>query len=100
MFKLTDENVELVKQLKALNQNIDILSKITAVSIGKDEIFKDKPKKEDKIETLDKMGLPRNLIAIIIGSTPESVSAIKSMNKPKIKTAEVTNPKEVKPNDA
>lgn len=36
-----------------------------------------------KIEILDKMDLSRNIIAIITGSTPKSVSAIKSMKKPK-----------------
>jgi hypothetical protein len=83
VFKLTDENKELVKQLKTLNESIEVLSKITAVNIFKEEIFKDKTKKEDRIEILTKMGLPRNLIAIVVGSTPESVSAFKSMGKPK-----------------
>jgi len=77
------ENKELAKQLKALNLNINILNKVTAVSIGKEEIFSGKQTKEEKIEVLDKIGLPRNLIAIIVGSTPESVSALKSMKKPK-----------------
>jgi len=80
---MSKETKELTKQLKALNANIDVLSKITAVNIGKEEIFKGKETKEEKIEILDKIGLPRTLIAIIIGSTPESVSVIKSMKKPR-----------------
>jgi hypothetical protein len=80
---MSKETKELTKQLKALNANIDILNKVTAVNIGKDEIFKGKETKEDTIEALDKIGLPRTLIAIMVGSTPESVSALKSMKKPK-----------------
>jgi hypothetical protein len=80
---VNEETKELTKQLNALNLNIDILNKVTAINIGKEEIFKGKETKEEKIEVLDKIGLPRNLIAIIVGSTPESVSAFKSMKKPK-----------------
>lgn len=83
MSKLSKETQKLLKQIKALSENIDILTKVTAVNIGKEEIFKGKDKKEERIEILDKMGLPRNIIAIITGSTPESVSAFKSMKKPK-----------------
>lgn len=80
---MSKETTALTKQLKALNRNIDVLNKVTAVSIGREEIFKGKETKEEKIEALDKIGLPRTLIAIMIGSTPESVSALKSMKKPK-----------------
>ena len=85
MSKVNEERKELTKQLKALNLNIDILNKVTAVNIGKEEIFSGKQTKEEKIEAVDKIGLPRNLIAIMVGSTPESVSAINSMKKPKSK---------------
>lgn len=80
---MSEDTKELIKQIKSLNENIDALAKVTAINIGKDVIFKGKKKKEEKIEILDKMGLPRSIIAIIVGSTPESVSAIKSMKKPK-----------------
>ena len=80
---MSKETKELTKQIKALNANIDILNKVTAVSIGKEEIFKGKETKEEKIDALDKIGLPRTLIAIMVGSTPESVSTLKSMKKPK-----------------
>jgi hypothetical protein len=89
--KWSKETKELTKQLKALNANIDILNKVTAVNIGKDEIFNGKETKEDKIEALDKIGLPRTLIAIMIGSTPESVSALKSMKKPKPRKQKAEN---------
>jgi hypothetical protein len=80
---MSKETQELLKQIKVLSENMDILTKVTAVNIGKEEIFKGKDKKEEKIEILDKMGLPRNIIAIITGSTPESVSSFKSMKKPR-----------------
>ena len=83
MSKLSKETQELLKQIKALSENIDILTKVTVVNIGKEEIFKGKDKKEERIEILDKMGLPGNIIAIMTGSTPHSVSQIKSKKKPK-----------------
>ena len=88
---MSKETTALTKQLKALNKNIDVLNKVTAVSIGKEEIFKGKETKEEKIEVLDKIGLPRTLIAIMIGSTPESVSALKSMKKPKSRKQKAKN---------
>jgi hypothetical protein len=91
---LSKEIQELSKQIKTLNKNIDILIKVTAVNIGKDEIFKGKEKKEEKIEILDKMGLPRNIIAIITGSTPDSISAIRSKRKLKQKVAHLQQQKE------
>lgn len=80
---MSEEEKELIKQLKALNENLDALAKITAVSVGKDDIFKGMKKKEEKIKVLDKIGLPRSLIAIVTGSTPESVSSFKSMKRTK-----------------
>jgi hypothetical protein len=98
--KVSKETKELTKQLKALNANIDTLNKVTAVNIGKEEIFKGKETKEEKIEALYKIGLPRTLIAIIVGSTPESVSALKSMKKPKSQKQKTENTSEgVKEND-
>jgi len=83
VLKLSAETRELIRQLRKLNENIDTLAKVTAVNIGQEEIFKGRETKEEKIEILDKMGLPNNLIAIITGSTPHSVSQFKSVKKPK-----------------
>lgn len=80
-FSLVKETTELIKQIKFLNSNIKILAKVVSISIGKEEIFKDKETKEAKIDYLDKMGIPRSLIALMIGSTPGSVSALKCMSK-------------------
>lgn len=83
MSKLSEETRELTRQLKALNQNIEILTKVTAVNIGKEDIFKGKETKEEKVKILDRMGLSNEIIAIITGSTSHSVSQIKSVRKPK-----------------
>ena len=80
---------DLTKQLKALNQNIDTLIKVTAISIGKETIFKGKDKIEEKVDILDKMGLSNELIAIITGSkSSHSISQIRSRMNP-------TRPKDV-----
>jgi len=50
---VNEERKELTKQLKALNLNIDILNKVTAVNIGKEEIFSGKQTKEEKIEAVE-----------------------------------------------
>ena len=88
---MSKETKDLTNQLKALNANIDVLNKVTAVNIGKEEIFKGKETKEEKIEALDKICLPRNLIAIMVGSTPGSVSVLKSMEKPKVRNSKAEN---------
>ena len=48
MLKVSKETKELTKQLKALNANIEMLNKVTAINIGKEEIFKGKETKEAK----------------------------------------------------
>jgi hypothetical protein len=74
---------DLTKQLKALNQNIDTLIKVTAISIGKDNIFKGKDTIEEKVDILEKMGLSNELIAIITGSkSSHPVSQIKNRKNP------------------
>jgi hypothetical protein len=78
---MSEESKELIKQIKLLNSNIETLAKVIAVDIGKEELLKGKETKEAKIEVLDKIGIPRTIIAIMIGSTPESVSAFKSMKR-------------------
>jgi len=80
---MSKETKELIRQLKALNQNINTLTRVGAINIGKEDIFKGKKTKEEKIEILDKMGLPNEIIALMTGSTAHSVSQFKSMKKPK-----------------
>ncbi len=83
---MSQENRELSKQLKALNENIDLLTKVTAISIGKEAIFKSKKETGDRIDALDEYDLPDSIIAMLIGSTEGSVSSTRSQKKAKAKT--------------
>jgi hypothetical protein len=81
--KLSKENRSLINQLKALNENISLLTKVTAISVGKETIFKGKERKEEKLAVLDDLNLPDEITALLIGSTPESVRALRSRRKAK-----------------
>ncbi len=81
---MSEEYKELIKLLKDLNENIEILIKITALTLRKDSIFKDKATKQDQIEALDDLNLSDKLIALVIGSTPGSVQNARSLRKAKI----------------
>ena len=58
------ESKDLINQLKALNENIDLLTKVTAISVGKETIFKGMKELGDKVDTLDVFDLPDKTIAI------------------------------------
>jgi hypothetical protein len=76
---------KLISQLKELNENIDILTKVTAISIAKEEIFNGKTEKIDKIKALEGYDLPDRIIALVIGSTPDSVKTLRSKKKGVVK---------------
>ncbi len=84
---MSNDQKELLKRLDILNENIQILGKIIAVNIGKEELFKEKKQKDQQIAFLSELGLPRNIIASIVVTTPPTVSVIVSQKKPKQKTA-------------
>jgi len=83
---MSKEHKELLKRLDTLNANIEILTQVIAVGIGKDALFREKKEKNQQIEFLLETGLPRNIIASIVTTTPLGVSVIKSQKKPKTKT--------------
>lgn len=58
---------------------------MTALTFRKDAIFKGKETKQEQIEMLEDLQLPDNVIAIIIGSTIDSVQASRSQRKAKAK---------------
>ena len=92
--KLSKDNKELIKQLKTLNKNIDLLTKVTAISVGKDAIFEGMEEKEDKVEALKGLDLPDRIIALLIGSTPDSVKSLRSAKKTRLKKAQAQPTKE------
>ena len=91
---MSKQNRDLINQLKTLNENMDLLTKVTAISVGKETIFKDKKELGDKIEALDGLDLPDKIIALLVGSTPDSVKSLRSKKKAKLKKAVETEHKE------
>lgn len=85
MQQVLSEEKRLEKLLEDLNANIKILSKVTALTFRKDSIFKGKETKQEQIEALEDLKLPDDVIALIVGSTTESVQALRSMRKAKAK---------------
>jgi len=73
----------------ALNENLSHLIKVTAINIGKNTIFKDALEKEDKVRVLDDLKLPDRIIALIIGSTQDSVRSLRLRSKKKARLKNV-----------
>jgi hypothetical protein len=84
---MSKDQKELLKRLDALNKNIEILAKVIAVNVGKETFFKEKTQKDQQIEFLSDLGLPRNIIASMVITTPLTVSVTKSQKKSKQTTA-------------
>jgi hypothetical protein len=78
---MSKETKELTNQIKALNKNVDLLMKVTAISVGKETIFKGMEELGDKVHALDVYGLPDKIIAMLVGSTPDSVKTARSQKK-------------------
>jgi len=81
---LPDES-KLPKLLEDLNNNIQTLSKLTALSFRKDSLFTGKETKQEQLEVLEALKLPDDIIALIIGSTVDSIYALRSQRKAKAK---------------
>jgi len=80
---MKEELKDLVVKLDALNKSVEILIKLTALSIGKDSYFRHKERKDEKIEALNGLDLPDHILALIVGSSPESVRSLRSQMKGK-----------------
>jgi hypothetical protein len=76
------EMKDLLKKLDDLSEKVDILIKVTAISAQMETLFKGK-KDKDKIKMLADMELPRNIIALLVGTTALTVSVTLSKMKPK-----------------
>lgn len=86
MRDLSKESKDLINQLKTLNENIGLLTKVIAITVGKEAIFKSKKEAGDKIDALDEYDLPDKIVAMLIGSTEGSVSSTRSQKKTRAKT--------------
>lgn len=91
---MNKESKELLKKLDVLTEKIDILTTVTAISMQREELFEGKTKKE-QIKNLAKMGLPRNIIALIVRTSPLTVSVtLSKMKSKKRKTKSKKQPKQ------
>lgn len=91
---MSTDSKKLEKLLEDLNTNIKILSKVTALTFRKDSIFQGKETKREQIEVLEDLKLPDNVIALIVGSTIDSVQASRSQRKTEAKKVPKTEPAE------
>jgi hypothetical protein len=80
---MSKDQKDLLKKLDDLNRNIETLTKVIAINLGKEAFFKEKKQKDQQIDFLLELGLPRNIIASIVVTTPLTVSVTKSQKKPK-----------------
>jgi hypothetical protein len=80
-----DAEKELVKLLGDLNANIQILTKMTALTLGKESLFKGAETAGEQMEILEKMKLPDEIIALATGSTVNAVQIQRSRRKAKEK---------------
>jgi CRP-like cAMP-binding protein len=63
----------LLKKLDILAEKIDILTMVTAITHQSQKLLEGKTQTE-QIHILAKKKLPREVIALIVGTTPETVS--------------------------
>ena len=76
---------KLLKKLDDIATKLDTLIQLVAFSSQRETILKGKTKKE-QIKILARLGLSRNVIALLVGTTPETVSVRISEMKKEEKT--------------
>lgn len=87
--KEEDFRKQLIKKLDDLGTKVDALIQIVAITSRKEVIIKGKTK-TDQIVILSDLGLSRNIIALLVGTTPEAVSVRLSEFKAAKKKAKET----------
>jgi|GEM_PF-2334373 hypothetical protein len=81
---MTDDGLkELASKIESLKESVDILIKLAALNIGKDIYFKNRGTKEERIEALATLQLPDKIVALIVGSSPETVQVLRRKIKNK-----------------
>jgi ABC-type uncharacterized transport system involved in gliding motility auxiliary subunit len=83
---------QLIKKLDELSTKIDALIQVVAITSRK-EIIAEGKTKTDQIVILSDLGLPRNIVALIVGTTPEAVSV--RLSQLKTEKKKTGNPEEV-----
>lgn len=84
---------KLLDKLDVLAEKIDVLTVVTAVSMEKEKLFEGMLQR-DQIKFLADLGLDRNIIALMLGTTPLTVSVTLSKIKKKEKKARLKEPKQ------
>jgi CRP-like cAMP-binding protein len=87
---------QLIKKLDELGTKIDALIQVVAITSRKEIIAKGKTK-TDQIVILSDLGLSRKIIALIVGTTPEAVSA--RLSQLKAEKKKTKKPKEGEESD-
>lgn len=82
----------LIKKLDELSEKIDALIQVVAITSQKETILKGKTK-TGQIKFLSDLGLPRTVVAWIVGTTPDTVSV--RLSEIKSKKKKTRKPKEV-----
>ena len=75
-----------IRKLDELGKKIDALIQVVAITSRKESMLKGKSK-ADQIKMLSDLGLPRTVIAWIVGTTPDSVSSTMSQMRSKERKA-------------
>jgi len=90
---MNNESKKLLKKLDILAEKIDVLTVVTAVSMEKEKLFEGMLQM-DQIKFLADLGLNRNIIALMLGTTPSTVSVTLSKIRKKKKKARPKQPKQ------
>ena len=73
-----------IRKLDELGKKIDALIQVVAITSQRESMLKGKSK-ADQVKLLSDLGLPRTVVAWIVGTTPESVSSTMSQIRSKEK---------------
>lgn len=73
-----------IKKLDELGKKIDALIQVVAITSRKESMLKGKSK-ADQIKLVSDLGLPRTIVAWIVGTSPDSVSSTMSQIRSKEK---------------
>ena len=74
-----------IRKLDELGKKIDALIQVVAITSRKESMLKGKSK-TDQMKLLSDLGLPRTVVAWIVGTTPDSVSSTMSQMRRKERT--------------